>query len=114
VGTIGWYRFGPSPGRAGSALLIGHVDRASQGPGAMFELRETQPGQTVVIVFADGAARRFRIVGRRMYAKGHLPGWIFARRGPALLTLVTCGGPFDGRRHRYDDNVIVFAVPKER
>jgi hypothetical protein len=27
------------------------------------------------------------------------------------LILVTCGGPFDQARHRYRDNLIVYAVP---
>ncbi len=49
-------------------------------------------------------------MARRQYGKELLPtDAIFAREGEPTLALVTCGGPFDGRR--YEDNVVVFARP---
>jgi hypothetical protein len=40
VDRVGWYRFGPAPGAAGSAVLAGHVDDAEQGLGALAALRD--------------------------------------------------------------------------
>jgi hypothetical protein len=39
-----------------------------------------------------------------------LPG-LFARDGPPLLHVVTCGGDFDREKRRYDENVVVTAEP---
>jgi hypothetical protein len=111
VHTIGWYRFGPTPGESGSAVLIGHVDSRLQGPGAFFRLRELRPGDVVAVSFANGSRSSFEVVARRSYPKSSLPGSLFRRDGPPILTLVTCGGAFDQTTRSYADNVVVFAVP---
>ncbi|MGH7357916.1 MAG: class F sortase [Candidatus Rokuibacteriota bacterium] len=111
VHTIGWFRFGPSPGANGSAVLIGHVDSRAQGPGAFFRLRELEPGDVVSVGFADGTRSTFRVVARRSFPKSGLPTEVFQRSGRPVLTLVTCGGTFDPTTRSYADNVVVFAVP---
>jgi sortase (surface protein transpeptidase) len=112
VDTVGWYRFGPSPGMRGSAVLLGHVDSRVHGAGIFFRLRELEPGQTVTVTFANGSTRSFRVVARRSYAKTELPPMVFERAGRARLVLVTCGGSFDDAAGSYSDNVVVFAVPR--
>lgn len=111
VEIVGWYRFGPSPGASGSAVLIGHVDSRTQGSGVFFRLQELGPGDTVSVAFANGSRSSFRVVARRSYPKGQLPGEVFQRSGRPVLTLVTCGGPFDWATRSYSENVVVFAVP---
>ena len=111
VSVLGWYRYSSQPGRAGSSVVIGHVDARSQGAGALFHLRDVMPGAAVVVRLADGSVRRFTVVARRQYRKELLPLRIFARSGRPVLTLVTCGGPFDAATGHYLDNVVVFALP---
>lgn len=113
VDTVGWYRFGPAPGAAGSAVLLGHVDSYAQGPGAFFRLRELRPGDLVTVRFADGSRSSFRVVGRRSYPKDELPAGLFQRGGRPVLTLITCGGAFDEATRTYADNVVVFAAPAD-
>jgi len=36
---------------------------------------------------------------------------LFRTDGPPMLTLVTCGGPFDSATHHYRDNIVVSAAP---
>jgi sortase family protein len=110
VHTVGWYRFGPVPGEAGSAVLIGHVDSHVQGPGAFFRLRDLSPGDVVSVRSADGTRSDFRVVARRSYPKGHLPAAVFGRSGRPMLAMVTCGGAFDPVTRSYADNVVIFAV----
>src|SRR5207244_3571491 len=112
VHRVGWYRFGPTPGEPGSAVLVGHVDSVWQGAGALFRLRELQSGSVIKIRYADGSLRSFVMAGLRTYQKGALPARVFARTGPRQLVLVTCGGPFDRVTRSYEDNVVVFAVPR--
>jgi len=113
VHVVGWYRFGPPPGAGGSAVLLGHVDSWTQGPGVFFRLRELEPADVIWVTFANGSESSFRVVARRSYPKSGLPGRLFEREGPSFLTLVTCGGSFDQATRRYSDNVVVFAVLRD-
>ena len=112
VRTVGWYRFSPAPGKPGSSVLLGHVDSGTQGPGAFFRLGSLEPGSEVRVQLADGSSRRFRVVARRAYLKSRLPAMMFERTGRPVLTLVTCGGPFNASIGHYRDNVVVYAVPR--
>ncbi len=106
---VGWYRFGASPGQAGSAVLAAHVDFNGVA-GAFYDLHLLEAGDPVVVVMDDGTRQRWEVVARRQYGKELLPtDAIFNRGGEPTLALITCGGPFDGRR--YEDNVVVFARP---
>ncbi len=111
IRVLGWYRFGPSPGGSGSAVIVGHVDSSAQGAGAFFHLRDLRPGAAITVRFRDGSLRIFYVVARRAYPKSALPDAIFAPRGPPRLALVTCGGAFDVATRHYADNVVVYAVP---
>lgn len=113
VDTVGWYRFGPSPGAGGSAVLLGHVDARTQGPGVFFRLRELEPEDDVLVTLANGSEFSFRVVARRSYPKSGLPPMLFERDGQPILALVTCGGTFDQASRSYSDNVVVFAVPRD-
>ncbi|WP_249522616.1 class F sortase [Modestobacter marinus] len=112
VDRVGWYRFGPVPGDAGSAVLAGHVDDREQGLGALAPLRTAEVGDVVVVTGANGAETRWQVVSRELITKQALPlDTIFGREGPPRLVLVTCGGPFIPELRSYRDNVVVVAEP---
>ncbi len=110
---VGWYQYGPAPGAAGgSAVLAGHVDSRRQGRGAMFALRWVEVGAPVRIRLADGVVVSYRVIARELLAKRDLPvADLFSGDGPPRLTLITCGGEYDGSSGGYRDNVVVTAVP---
>lgn len=112
VRTIGWYRFGATPGENGSAVLSGHVDDRVQGPGAFFDLAGTETGETVEVDTGDGETLAFRVDSVRNFGKTELPlEEVFQRSGPPRLVLITCGGEFDRATGHYVDNIVVTAVP---
>lgn len=112
VTDVAWYKYGPAPGEAGSAVLAAHVDLAGQGPGVFFELRDLDLGSEIVIEFDDGTEEIYVAEARTIYDKDDLPTEaIFSREGPPVLTLITCGGGFNEQIRRYDSNVVVYAVP---
>jgi hypothetical protein len=112
VATAGWYRFGPVPGEAGSAVLAGHVDSRSQGRGAFFNLVRVSIGDEVVVTDADGVERTWVVTVREVVDKDVLPvAELYRRDGPPRLVLITCGGDFDGSARSYVSNVIVVAEP---
>ncbi|MFP3883409.1 MAG: class F sortase [Actinomycetota bacterium] len=114
ITEVGWYKYGPSPGEPGSAVLAAHVDLRGPGRGLFYELDELEIDDEVVVGYSDGESRVFRVVARSTYLKPELPlDAIFSREGDPVLTLVTCGGGFSESRGSYDSNVVVYAVPIE-
>ena len=111
VSTVGWYRYGPSPGERGSAVLVGHVDSPAHGVGAFATITALERGDRVEVRMTNGRMRAFRVVGRTTVPKALLPDSVFRRDGRPTLTLITCGGTFDSSAGHYTDNVVVAAVP---
>ena len=110
VARVGWYRFGPAPGAAGSAVVAGHVDDREQGLGALAPLREAAVGTEILVSDAAGTTTHWRIVSRELITKQVLPlDRLFVRTGTPRLTLITCGGPFLPEFGSYRDNVVVVA-----
>jgi len=110
--TVGWWAGGAAPGQtAGSAVLAGHLDAAGYGAGALAALLRVGVGDPVLIRDTAGHVLRYQVTARMAYPKAALPGSVFRSNGPATLTLVTCGGPFDSSTHHYRDNIVVSAAP---
>lgn len=108
-----WYQGGPSPGQAGSAVLLGHVDSADGAGhlGAFFRLGDLPPGGTIEVQLADGVLTRWSTVSTVLYRDGQFPDTeIYRTRGSPTLRLVTCGGPFNWHTHHYESTVVVTAV----
>lgn len=111
-GTVGWYRFGASPGDRGSAVLAAHVASSSWGPGVFRDLDAIPEGAVIRVEYASGALTAWEVVAVEVIPKEALPlDLIFGRDGDPVLTLVTCGGGFSRSERRYDSNVVVVAVP---
>lgn len=112
VTDVGWYRFGPTPGESGSAVLAAHVDLAGPGRGLFFDLDKLEEGDRVEVLLDDQTTLEFEVTAQTTYLKSELPlDLIFSREGSPVLTLVTCGGGFSSSSRSYDSNVVVYAVP---
>jgi hypothetical protein len=113
VSTIGWWTGGSRVGEPfGSVVVAGHVDSATRGVGVFARLKRLEPGQ--VVTLTAGARRAsYRIASATLVPQARLAqdAGIFRVDGEPQLVLVTCGGPFDPVRHRYQDNLVVIATP---
>lgn len=107
---VGWYRLGPSPGQAGSSVLVGHVDGQGR-PGVFWRLGRLTPGDIITVSYEGAVTRNFRVMGRQQVPKAALPADLFSRAGPPRLVLITCGGAFDTTTRHYADNVVIVATP---
>jgi hypothetical protein len=113
VRTVGWWTGGSKAGEPyGSVVLAGHVDSATRGIGVFAALRHVSPRQVVSL---DGGAlrARYQVVSATQVPQARISkdAGIFALDGAPRLVLITCGGPFDPVRHRYQDNLVVVATP---
>jgi hypothetical protein len=109
----GWYRFGATPGADhGSAVIAGHVDSRAYGIGPLARLRDSQPGDEVIVTRHDSSSVAFVVTSVEAIAKTRLPlGDIFRRDGAPVLRIVTCGGEYSRSAGGYLDNVVVTAMP---
>jgi hypothetical protein len=106
------YEDAPKPGQPGVALIAGHIDSATAGPGALYDLKDLSVGATVEVVDSERQVSTWTVSTPPQTAlKTELPPALWVTTGPPRLALVTCGGPFDSATGHYLDNVIVWASP---
>lgn len=105
-----WYRHSPTPGSLGPAILLGHVDSASNGPSVFFRLGELRRGDRVSVRREDESVAVFVVDEVHRYAKDDFPTQtVYGDIDHAGLRLITCGGAFDDSAGHYLDNIVVFA-----
>jgi sortase (surface protein transpeptidase) len=104
----GWFHLGPSPGQLGSAVILGHV-HSSRGPAIFWRLGELRVHDRITVRLADGVVTRFSVTKVAAYPKADFPSQlVYGSHGFSALQLVTCGGVYDKRNHRYLSNVVVY------
>jgi hypothetical protein len=104
----GWFRLGPSPGEAGSAVILGHVD-SYRGPAVFFRLGDLRAGNTVSVSLADGVVTHFVVNAVALYPKARFPARrVYGSHHRSALQLVTCGGVFDHSTGHYLSNIVVY------
>lgn len=107
----GWYRYSPTPGELGPAVLLGHVDSAEYGAGVFFKLGALRPGDTVSVARADSTVATFRVTRVASYPKDDFPTLdVYGNTHDAELRLITCGGAFDSSARSYENNIVVYAA----
>ena len=110
----GWYRFSPTPGSLGPAVILGHVSGAGHAS-VFLRLGDLRPGNRVRVTRRDGSIAAFEVTGVRRYPKDHFPTQlVYGNTNHAVLRLITCGGSFDFSTGHYLDNVVVFATLVDR
>ena len=105
----GWYRFSPTPGSLGPAVILGHVS-GTRGASVFFELGRLRPEDRVKVTRRDGSVAIFEVTRVRRYPKKRFPTQlVYGNTDHPALRLITCGGLFDSTTGHYVDNVVVFA-----
>lgn len=106
----GWYRFSPTPGQRGPAVILGHVTLGNLGRGVFFTLASLHPGNQVQVTRADGTVAVFAVDKVERYTKSAFPTRsVYGDLPYPGLRLITCGGKLDPVRHTYPDNLVVYA-----
>jgi hypothetical protein len=109
-----WYRYSPTPGQYGAAVIIGHVDSYANDNGAsvFFNLSKLKLGDPINVQRADGTTASFAVRAVRDYGKNGLPRDVIyvPVTDSAELRLVTCGGNFVKAAGTYDSNTVIFAT----
>jgi hypothetical protein len=104
-----WYTGSPTPGEAGPAVLLGHVNATDGGPGVFAGLRSLDPGDRIEVEREDGSAVVFAVERGEQYAKDAFPTLsVYGNTEGPELRLITCDG-YDAATGEFDDNYVVYA-----
>src|SRR5512133_671189 len=105
----GWFSGGPAPGALGPAVIAGHVTW-NGAPAVFHRLGTMRRGDQVTVTRKDGKTAVFTVTRVARFSKSQFPSRaVYGSIDHAGLRLITCGGTYDAARHRYLDNVVVFA-----
>ena len=105
----GWYRYGPTPGQRGDAVILGHVDSRT-GISVFYYLKDLTAGDKIYLTLADGKVATFAVDGLQKVAKDAFPtASVYGKSDNPSLRLITCGGTFDEATGHYLYNIIVYA-----
>jgi sortase (surface protein transpeptidase) len=106
---VGWYKYGPTPGQKGSAVIDGHVDNGLGLSGVFKDLHKIAIGADIFIETKNGERLRFIVVEVESYPyKGVPVDRLFTRSDDAYLNLVTCGGTWVKADKTYDQRLVVY------
>lgn len=110
--TVGWWSASARPGSGrGPIVIVGHVDSATLGVGALFHLSDLEAGAAVQIQTSARTTITYTVVARRSFEKAAgLPPSLFAPTDAEQLLLISCGGAFNEATKSYEDNVVVLAA----
>lgn len=111
LNLAGWYRGSVTPGQAGNAVILGHVDSHPVGAAVFYHLGDLKPGDLINVTRTDRTVAVFRVYGVASFANAksattlaHSPN-----RKPELR-LVTSGEVYNAQRHEYVKNVVAMAT----
>ncbi len=114
VHTVGiWTAGAPLAATHGTTDIVGHVNYAGQGPGALHDIAELRPGDHLYTTDDRGRTTSWTVttVFARHKETGVDASAFPGPTGPRQLVLITCGGTFDPDADSYLDNVYVRARP---
>lgn len=107
--TVGWYKYGPTPGEIGPAVVLGHVD-SYEGPAVLFSLGQLDIGDRIEIEREDGTTAVFEVEKMKKHPQSGFPtADVYSDLDYPGLRIITCTGVYDRGVQRYTHNLIVFA-----
>lgn len=107
--TVGWYKFGPTPGEIGPAVVLGHVD-SYEGAAVFYHLGKLDVGDRFTIVREDGTEAVFEVELLLRYRQEDFPTEkVYGKLDYAGIRLITCTGTYNHGTLRYSHNLVVYA-----
>ena len=105
-----WLTTSATPGSAGTAVIVGHVDTARSGPSVFYNLAKIPLGSPIYIQRQDKRTAVFAVYASRVFDKNALPAaLVYGSSASPTLRLITCAGSWDNATHQYTQNLVIFA-----
>ena len=111
--VVAWYGETERVGVPGNAVFAGHVDYAEVGPAVFARVGELGVGDTIEASAIEGSqiiTITYAVEWSEFYPAAEAPVADILRQTDAeKITLITCGGVFDGAAGAYSDRLIIRA-----
>ncbi|MBC2159788.1 class F sortase [Listeria booriae] len=106
ISKVYWYKFGPTPGDKGNAIIAGHRDWG--GKLGMFQYLETiEVGEKVAIIDTDNKKTVFKVVSKNSYPYKKFPNKLMDTTKGQQVTLISCTGVFIRSEESYANREVV-------
>lgn len=113
IETASWYKYSPTPGELGPAVIVGHLDGANYAnmAGVFYRLHELSPGDQIMVTRTDGTVATFKVLYLKQVPQNNFPtSEIYGNINYAGIRLITCGGTFDSGTGHYNQNTVVYGA----
>lgn len=109
--TVGWYKFGITPGNKGSAVMDGHFGTWENGDKSVFDdLSKLVAGDSLIVEDDKGVVTKFIVRKLQTLGKDDDATAVFTSNdGKAHLNLITCQGDWIDSESTRSDRLVVFA-----
>ncbi len=106
----GWYKYGPKPGSAGSAVIDGHVDNGFGTAGVFANLKNLRAGDDIYVLNEQDERQHFKIYKIESYNYKNVPlDEIFNRKDGNYLNLITCDGDWIPDEQTSERRIVVYS-----
>ncbi|WP_137657310.1 class F sortase [Listeria newyorkensis] len=110
--NVYWYKFGPSPGEKGNAIIAGHRDWG--GELGLFQYLEViKEKEKVTFLYANDTKQTFVVKSRHRYSLTEIPIDTMNTQKGNQVTLISCTGNFDKNKNGYQSREIVILEPEK-
>ncbi|WP_253905014.1 sortase domain-containing protein [Arthrobacter sp. H14] len=104
-----WFNGSPTPGEAGPAVLLGHVNSTEDDSGVFYNLEALNNGETITVTRENGSTAVFEVYKSELYPKNEFPTMaVYSPTQGAELRLITCDG-FTEDTGEFVDNLVIYA-----
>lgn len=103
--VVSWYDVLGAPGLNDNVVMAGHVDYWDVGPAVFWNVPGLQSGAVMSLVMDDGEQMDYALDSIRLYdvrtelTPEVIQTEVVGSTGREALTLITCGGEFDGTEY---------------
>lgn len=106
--TVGWYKFGPSPGENGNAVISGHLDNNKGGAGVFDNLHKLKKGDKIYVTTDIGKTVTFVVSKTHTFNPGYADEVFLSNDSGTHLNLITCDGVWNETKKSFSKRLVVF------
>jgi len=109
IQDVGWYKYGPHPGEAGSAVIVGHFGTLKGKKSVFNDLKWLKVGDVLSVADDAGQTTSYAVRKVRTYRDTDSTNDVFNNeRAGAHLNLITCAGAWNKAQKAYAKRLVVF------
>jgi LPXTG-site transpeptidase (sortase) family protein len=106
--TVGWYKYGPTPGENGASVINGHYDTVTGAPAIFYYLGKLAIGDDFYIDNNVGKQLKYKIIEVGSFPLDNFPmDKIYGNRDFSQVSLITCSGIWNPQTKLYSHRLTV-------